>query len=174
MRDTARWVIDSSFSARAASHRPRCCTADGKRPKPRHWAPSGRLPPIAVVVSVSGDGGSMLLGESSPQDTPKPVKAVVFNNSTLGMVKLRCWSTASPDFQTDVLDTNYAEIARDGHASEDASRLRTCVRAFAARPRLWSRSSRDPNASSHSCRLSRGQVVGLRPRCKIVLKSRHR
>ncbi|HBH57952.1 MAG TPA: hypothetical protein DDY41_07355, partial [Arthrobacter bacterium] len=42
------------------------------------------------VVSVSGDGGlSMLLGELITVAAHKlPVKVVLFNNSTLGMVKL--------------------------------------------------------------------------------------
>ena len=46
--------------------------------------------PDRQVVSVSGDGGlSMLLGELITAATLRiPVKVVLFNNSTLGMVKL--------------------------------------------------------------------------------------
>ena len=63
---------------------------------------------------MSGDGGlSMLLGELiTAKMYDLPVKVVVFNNSTLGMVKLEMLVNGLPDFQTDVPDTNYAEIAR--------------------------------------------------------------
>ena len=65
------------------------------------------------VVSVSGDGGlSMLLGELITAATLRiPVKVVLFNNSTLGMVKLEMLVEGLPDFGVDVPDTNYAAIA---------------------------------------------------------------
>ena len=90
--------------------------------------------PDRQVVSVSGDGGlSMLLGELiTAKMYDLPVKVVVFNNSTLGMVKLEMLVNGLPDFQTDVPDTNYAEIARaiGFHAErvEDASRLEDAYR----------------------------------------------
>ena len=80
----------------------------------------------------------MLLGELiTAKMYDLPVKVVVFNNSTLGMVKLEMLVNGLPDFQTDVPDTNYAEIARaiGFHAErvEDASRLEGAYReAFAA------------------------------------------
>ena len=69
--------------------------------------------PDRQVVSVSGDGGlSMLLGELITAVTLRiPVKVVVFNNSTLGMVKLEMLVGGLPDFGVDVPDTNYAAIA---------------------------------------------------------------
>jgi pyruvate dehydrogenase (quinone) len=69
--------------------------------------------PGRQVVSVSGDGGlSMLLGELLTAVTLRiPVKVVLFNNSTLGMVKLEMLVEGLPDFGVDVPDTNYAAIA---------------------------------------------------------------
>ena len=70
--------------------------------------------PGRQVVSISGDGGlSMLLGDLITLATYRlPVTVVVFNNSTLGMVKLEMLVDGLADFGVDVPDTNYAEIAR--------------------------------------------------------------
>ena len=70
--------------------------------------------PGRQVVSVSGDGGlSMLLGELITVAAHRlPVNVVVFNNSTLGMVKLEMLVDGLPDFGVDVPDANYAAVAR--------------------------------------------------------------
>jgi pyruvate dehydrogenase (quinone) len=70
--------------------------------------------PGRQVVSMSGDGGlGMLLGELLTVVLHKlPVKIVVFNNSSLGMVKLEMLVTGIPDFQTDHGRVDYAAIAR--------------------------------------------------------------
>lgn len=69
--------------------------------------------PDRQVVSVSGDGGlSMLLGELITVAALRlPVTVVLFNNSTLGMVKLEMLVEGLPDFGVDVPDTDYAAIA---------------------------------------------------------------
>ncbi|MDG3012021.1 pyruvate dehydrogenase [Rhodococcus sp. D2-41] len=69
--------------------------------------------PGRQVVSVSGDGGlSMLLGELVTVAMYKlPVKIVVFNNSTLGMVKLEMLVDGLPDFGVDVPPVDYAAVA---------------------------------------------------------------
>lgn len=69
--------------------------------------------PTRQVVSMSGDGGlSMLLGELVTVAMYKlPVKVVVFNNSTLGMVKLEMLVDGIPDFGVDVPATDYAAVA---------------------------------------------------------------
>ena len=133
--------------------------------------------PGRQVVSVSGDGGlSMLLGElitATMYDLP--IKVVVFNNSTLGMVKLEMLVNGLPDFQTDVPDTNYAEIARaiGFHAErvEDASRLEGAYReAFAAPGPALVEVITDPNALSLPPAITGGQVVGFATAMsKIVL-----
>ncbi|MEL4503459.1 pyruvate dehydrogenase [Luteococcus sp. H138] len=69
--------------------------------------------PDRQVISVSGDGGlSMLLGELLTIATYQlPVKVVVFNNSTLGMVKLEMLVNSLPTHGTEVPDSNYSAIA---------------------------------------------------------------
>ena len=133
--------------------------------------------PDRQVVSVSGDGGlSMLLGELiTAKMYNLPVKVVVFNNSTLGMVKLEMLVNGIPDFQTDVPDTNYAEIARaiGFHAErvEDASRLEDAYReAFDAPGPALVEVITDPNALSLPPAITGGQVVGFATAMsKIVL-----
>ena len=133
--------------------------------------------PDRQVVSVSGDGGiSMLLGELiTAKMYNLPVKVVVFNNSTLGMVKLEMLVNGLPDFQTDVPDTNYAEIARaiGFHAErvEDPSRLEDAYReAFAAPGPALVEVITDPNALSLPPAITSGQVVGFATAMsKIVL-----
>ncbi|MFC3850399.1 pyruvate dehydrogenase [Corynebacterium hansenii] len=65
------------------------------------------------VISMSGDGGlSMLLGELlTVRRNGLPVKTVVFNNSSLGMVKLEMLVEGMPDFGTDHDDVDYAAVA---------------------------------------------------------------
>ncbi|MFD4293966.1 pyruvate dehydrogenase [Rhodococcus sp. NPDC058532] len=69
--------------------------------------------PGRQVISVSGDGGlSMLLGELiTVAATRLPVKVVVFDNSTLGMVKLEMLVDGLPDFGVDVPGVDYAAVA---------------------------------------------------------------
>ncbi|MFD1813014.1 pyruvate dehydrogenase [Rhodococcus gannanensis] len=69
--------------------------------------------PGRQVISMSGDGGlSMLLGELvTLAATNLPVKVVVFNNSTLGMVKLEMLVDGLPDFGVDVPNVDYAAVA---------------------------------------------------------------
>ena len=69
--------------------------------------------PNRQVISMSGDGGlSMLLGELlTVRRSGLPVKTVVFNNSSLGMVKLEMLVEGMPDYGTDHDDVDYAAIA---------------------------------------------------------------
>ena len=96
--------------------------------------------PGRQVVSVSGDGGlSMLLGELITVAAHRlPVNVVVFNNSTLGMVKLEMLVDGLPDFGVDVPDANYAEVARalGFHAVRvtDPARIEAAYREAFAHP----------------------------------------
>lgn len=69
--------------------------------------------PGRQVVSVSGDGGlSMLLGELVTVAMYRlPVKIVLFDNSSLGMVKLEMLVDGLPDFGVDVPAVDYAAVA---------------------------------------------------------------
>jgi pyruvate dehydrogenase (quinone) len=66
------------------------------------------------VVSMSGDGGlAMLLGELLTARTHRlPVKVVLFNNSSLGMVRLEMLVAGDPPFETDHDSVDFAAIAR--------------------------------------------------------------
>jgi pyruvate dehydrogenase (quinone) len=70
--------------------------------------------PDRQVISLSGDGGlSMLLGELLTVRLHEvPVKIVVFNNASLGMVKLEMLVDGLPDFGTDHRQVDFAAIAR--------------------------------------------------------------
>ena len=65
------------------------------------------------VVSMSGDGGlAMLLGELITVRLHRlPVKIVLFNNASLGMVKLEMMVDGIPDHETDHEPTDFAAIA---------------------------------------------------------------
>lgn len=69
--------------------------------------------PGRQVVAMAGDGGlSMLLGELITVAMYRlPVKIVVFDNSTLGMVKLEMLVDGLPDFGVDVPSVDYAALA---------------------------------------------------------------
>jgi pyruvate dehydrogenase (quinone) len=64
------------------------------------------------VVSLSGDGGlAMLLGELLTLKTHQlPVKVIVFNNSSLGMVRLEMMAAGDPLFETDHNSVDYGRI----------------------------------------------------------------
>ncbi|MET3804046.1 pyruvate dehydrogenase (quinone) [Nakamurella sp. UYEF19] len=70
--------------------------------------------PGRQVISLSGDGGlAMLMGELLTVKTHRlPVKVVVFNNSSLGMVRLEMMVAGDPPFETDHDHVDFAAIAR--------------------------------------------------------------
>ncbi|MBH0054246.1 pyruvate dehydrogenase [Salinibacterium sp. SWN139] len=69
--------------------------------------------PDRQVIAMCGDGGlSMLMGELITVAANKlPVKIVVFNNSTLGMVKVEMLVDGFPDFGVDVPSVDFAAVA---------------------------------------------------------------
>nr|WP_120491239.1 pyruvate dehydrogenase [Corynebacterium lactis] len=70
--------------------------------------------PGRQVVSFNGDGGlSMLMGELiTVKQHGLPIKMFVFNNSSLGMVKLEMLVEGLPEHETDHEQVDYATIAR--------------------------------------------------------------
>jgi len=69
--------------------------------------------PDKQVIAFCGDGGlSMLLGDLMTIVQYKlPVKIIVFNNRSLGMVKLEMEVAGIPDQETDMLNPNFVKIA---------------------------------------------------------------
>ncbi|MCB4207911.1 pyruvate dehydrogenase [Arthrobacter sp. UM1] len=129
------------------------------------------------VVSVSGDGGlSMLLGDlPTPPAYGLPLKVMVFNNSTLGMVKLEMLVDELPDFGVDVPDTRYADIATamgwKAVRVEDPKELPKRMREFLDHdgPALLEVMT-DPNALSLPPEITSDQVFGFATAmAKVVL-----
>ncbi|MFD9889898.1 pyruvate dehydrogenase [Amycolatopsis sp. NPDC059027] len=88
----------------------------------RHGSMANALPhaigaqlshPGRQVVSISGDGGlAMLMGDLLTLSTyDVPVKVVLFNNASLGMVKLEMLVDGLPDYETDHAPVNFSAIA---------------------------------------------------------------
>lgn len=70
--------------------------------------------PDRQVIAMCGDGGlSMLLGDMATIFQYKlPVKLIVFNNRSLGMVKLEMEVAGMPDNETDMVNPDFAMIAQ--------------------------------------------------------------
>lgn len=90
--------------------------------------------PDRQVISMSGDGGlSMLMGDLlTITQYDLPIKILLFNNSSLGMVKLEMEVAGLPDWQTDLKNPNFAKVAEAiGFMSvriEDAADLRSGIK----------------------------------------------
>ncbi len=133
--------------------------------------------PDRQVVAVSGDGGlSMLLGDLlTAQMYDLPLTVVVFNNSTLAMVKLEMLVDKLPDFGVDVPAVDYAAIAAamgfQARRVEDPTELRDgFTEAFAHRGPSLVDVVTDPNALSIPPKITKEQVFGFATALsKIVL-----
>ena len=90
--------------------------------------------PNRQVISLSGDGGfAMLMGDLlTIAQYQLPVKLVIYNNSTLGMVKLEMRVAGYEDFGVDMPECNFAKIAEaagiPGFRVEDSSDLKDAFR----------------------------------------------
>ncbi|GAA4318181.1 thiamine pyrophosphate-binding protein [Mucilaginibacter gynuensis] len=69
--------------------------------------------PDRQVIAMCGDGGiSMLLGDlATIKQYDLPIKMIVFNNRSLGMVKLEMEVQGLMDFQTDMVNPDFAMVA---------------------------------------------------------------
>ncbi len=70
--------------------------------------------PGRQVIAMCGDGGlSMLLGDlATIAQYQLPIKIIVFNNRSLGMVKLEMEVAGLPDWQTDMVNPDFAMVAQ--------------------------------------------------------------
>jgi pyruvate dehydrogenase (quinone) len=135
--------------------------------------------PGRQVISVSGDGGlSMLLGELITVAAHRlPLNVVVFNNSTLGMVKLEMLVDGLPDFGVDVPETNYAAVAKalGFHAVRvsDPSLIEEAYReAFAYPGPSLVELITDPKALSIPPKITGSQVLGFATAMSKVVLNR--
>ncbi|HEV3360967.1 MAG TPA: pyruvate dehydrogenase [Pseudonocardiaceae bacterium] len=124
--------------------------------------------PGRQVVSMSGDGGlGMLLGELLTVKLHKlPIKIVVFNNSSLGMVKLEMMVDGLVDFETDHDPVDFAAIAHGAgiHSVriEKPSEVRSGLKEALAYPGpALIDVVTDPNALSVPPHITAAQVKGF-------------
>jgi pyruvate dehydrogenase (quinone) len=120
------------------------------------------------VVTLSGDGGfSMLMGDFlSLVQHDLPVKVVLFNNSSLGMVDLEMMVAGLPPHGTDYPATDYAAIARaagaHGRRVEEPGELSDALReAFAHPGPALVDVVTDSNALSMPPHVTRQQLTGF-------------
>ncbi|WP_242883529.1 pyruvate dehydrogenase [Actinomadura litoris] len=124
--------------------------------------------PGRQVISVSGDGGlGMLLGELLTVRLHRvPVKIVVFDNASLGMVKLEMLVDGLPSFETDHEAVDYAAIAEaagiESARVERPSDVRGALgRALASPGPYLVDVVTDPNALSIPPRVTAQQIRGF-------------
>ncbi|MBC2681071.1 pyruvate dehydrogenase [Corynebacterium anserum] len=120
------------------------------------------------VIALCGDGGmGMLLGELlTAKLHDLPLKAIVYNNSSLGMVKLEMLVAGLPDFGTDHEEVNYAAIAKAvgivSYRIEDPEDIESTLREALAHPGpVLVDVVTDPNALSIPPEISLEQVGGF-------------
>ncbi|MEU3746491.1 MULTISPECIES: pyruvate dehydrogenase [Streptomyces] len=129
------------------------------------------------VVSLSGDGGfSMLMGDFlTLVQYDLPVKVVVFNNSSLGMVELEMLVAGLPSYGTTNKNPDFAAIARAAGAYgvrvEKPKQLTSALKdAFKHRGPALVDVVTDPNALSIPPKISSEMVTGFAlSASKIVL-----
>lgn len=124
--------------------------------------------PDRQVVAMCGDGGlSMLLGEMlTVASYDLDLTMVVFNNSTLGMVKLEMLVDKLPDFGTDTPHSNYADIANamgiQGIRVENAGDVEAAYKkAFKHSGPSLVELVTDPNALSLPPKITGEQIFGF-------------
>ncbi|MGR4882578.1 pyruvate dehydrogenase [Streptomyces sp. LARHCF249] len=133
--------------------------------------------PGRQVVSMSGDGGfSMLMGDFlTLVQYDLPVKVVLFNNSSLGMVELEMLVSGLPSYGTTNTNPDFAAIARAAGAYgvrvEKPKQLTGALKdAFKHRGPALVDVVTDPNALSIPPRISAEMVTGFAlSASKIVL-----
>ncbi|MFB6836296.1 pyruvate dehydrogenase [Streptomyces sp. NPDC056361] len=129
------------------------------------------------VVSLSGDGGfSMLMGDFlTLVQYDLPVKVVVFDNSSLGMVELEMLVSGIPSYGTTNKNPDFAAIARAAGAYgvrvEKPKQLASALRdAFRHKGPALVDVVTDPNALSIPPKISADMVTGFAlSASKIVL-----
>jgi pyruvate dehydrogenase (quinone) len=124
--------------------------------------------PGRQVIAFCGDGGlSMLLGDLATIAQYKlPVKIIVFNNRSLGMVKLEMEVAGLPDWQTDMIDPDFAAIAvamgiKGITVREPADVKQALAEAFNYNGAVLINVMTDPNALAMPPKVEFAQVKGM-------------
>lgn len=124
--------------------------------------------PNRQVVALCGDGGlSMLLGDlATITQYNLPIKIVVFNNRSLGMVKLEMEVAGLPDWQTDMINPDFALVAKamgiKGVTINDPDEAKHTLReAFLYNGPAVINIMTDPNALAMPPKVELSQVKGM-------------
>ena len=124
--------------------------------------------PDRQVVALCGDGGlSMTLGDLETLVQYKlPIKIIVFNNRSLGMVKLEMEVDGLPDWQTNMLNPDFAQVAEamgmtGFNVSDPEEVLTTLLNAFELDGPVLVNIMTDPNALAMPPKIEFGQMVGF-------------
>ncbi|MDB5258531.1 MAG: thiamine pyrophosphate protein domain protein TPP-binding [Chitinophagaceae bacterium] len=124
--------------------------------------------PQRQTIALCGDGGiSMLLGDLMTISQYKlPVKVIVFNNRTLGMVKLEMEVAGLPAWQTDMDNPDFAKIAEamriKAWTVESPNEVEpTLKQAFAHDGPVLINIMTDPNALAMPPKMEFAQVKGF-------------
>ncbi|TWR31527.1 ubiquinone-dependent pyruvate dehydrogenase [Mucilaginibacter pallidiroseus] len=124
--------------------------------------------PGRQVVAMCGDGGiSMLLGDlATIKQYNLPVKIIVFNNRSLGMVKLEMQVAGLPDHETDMVNPDFAMIAQAtgirGITINDPEKLdESLAEAFAYNGPILVNVFTDPNALAMPPKIEFKMVKGM-------------
>ena len=129
---------------------------------------SGFAAPDRQTIALCGDGGiSMLLGDLMTISQYKlPVKVIVFNNRTLGMVKLEMEVAGLPAWQTDMDNPDFEKIAEamriKAWTVENPLELESTLKeAFAYKGPVLVNVLTDPNALSMPPKVDFSQMKGF-------------
>jgi pyruvate dehydrogenase (quinone) len=136
--------------------------------------------PERQVIALCGDGGiSMLLGDMATiAQYNLPIKIIVFNNRSLGMVKLEMEVAGLPDWQTEMHNPDFAAVAKamgiKGVTVNDPDDVKQAIQeAFAFNGPVLINIMTDPNALAMPPKIEFEQVKGMAlSMTKLVLNGR--
>ncbi len=124
--------------------------------------------PDRQVIAMCGDGGiSMLLGDLATIKQYKlPIKMIIFNNRSLGMVKLEMEVAGLPDFETDMLNPDFTLVAEamgiKGLTIDDPENLESVLKeAFLFNGPVLVNVMTDPNALAMPPKMELKMVKGM-------------
>ena len=124
--------------------------------------------PDKQIIALCGDGGlSMLLGDlATIHQYNLPIKIIVFNNRSLGMVKLEMQVAGLIDYQTDMVNPDFAKVGEAmGIRSENISKpedVKSAIeRAFSFRGPYLLNVFTNENALALPPKIEANQVIGM-------------
>lgn len=129
---------------------------------------AGLSQPDRQTIALCGDGGiTMLLGDlMTISQYNIPVKIIIFNNRSLGMVKLEMEVAGIPDWQTDMVNPDFAKVAEamniKSYTAEKPEEVTTALReAFVHEGPAVINIFTDPNALAMPPKVTFEQMKGF-------------